>query len=205
MAIVKGQFEAANGDIMYGETSADQVKTSSNSTVQSELSALPTTYETIANAASVYATKTELETLRAGIITIVPYGQTKPVTGTEGIIYLEQTASGSTTYNQFAWENNAYVPLGSTSIDLSNYVTKLATSPAGSFGESDDKSLDYGDSFKVLQIVANADGQSTAIVERTITLPATDDTVGIPVIESNGSAPSNLASGALFFRKSAAV
>ena len=162
-----------------------------------------------------------------------------------------------------------------TNIDLTNYVQKLTgTSPAGTTGESADKTLAYGGTFKVQNVTVNADGQVTAISEKTMTMPASDDThytatvavaasnsgtsdatsdttnsttflnivensavsdsvqiegsgtvsvtakdgkitisgadtnvdtIGIPVVESNGSAPANLANGALFFRKAASA
>ena len=200
MAVIKGQFEDALGNVLHNETSADLVKTSDNSTVQAVLSAIPTTYETQANASSTYATKTELQNLSAGIVQVVA---TRPASGSEGVIYLVETATQNV-YDKYTWENNSWVSLGSTFIDLSNYVQKLATSPAGTFGESADKTLTYGGTFKVLQAVLNADGQTTSLVEKTMTMPASDDTVGIPVVENNGSAPANLASGAVFFRKASA-
>lgn len=44
-----------------------------------------------------------------------------PVTGQEGIIYLVETSSG--VYEQYIWESNGYIDLGSTQIDLSGYAT----------------------------------------------------------------------------------
>ena len=199
MATVKGQFEDALGNVMHGETSADQVKTSDSSTVQAKLDAIPTTYETLANAQATYATKTDLANLSAGIVQVVA---TRPATGTEGIIYLVQTGTQDV-FDKYTWENNAWVALGSTRIDMSNYVTKLETSPAGTTGEAADKTLDYGGTFKVQNVTVNADGQVTSIAEKTMTLPASDDKIGIPVVDANGAVPANLASGAIFFRKSA--
>ena len=274
MATYKGTLENASGDKLYPESSADIIKTSNNSDVQTELSAIPNTYLSQSDAASTYATKTELNNALTGMAQIFPYGTSKPASGQEGVIYFEETASNSSVYNKYIWENGAYINAGMTSIDLTNYVQKLSTSPAGSTGETTDKTLTYGGKFKVQNITVNADGQVTAIAEKEMTMPASDDThytatvavaasnsgtsdatsdttnsttflnivensavsdsvqiegsgtvsvtakdgkitisgadtnvdtIGIPVVESNGSAPSNLASGALFFRKAASA
>ena len=68
-----------------------------------------------------YATKDDLTNLSNGLVQVV---QALPSTGTEGVIYLVETASGSNTYTKYTWENNGWLTLGLTAIDLSNYVTK---------------------------------------------------------------------------------
>ena len=68
-----------------------------------------------------YATKTELANLSKGLVQVV---SAAPTTGVEGVIYLVGTTSGSDTYNKYVWENDRYVYLGSTTLDLSNYVVK---------------------------------------------------------------------------------
>ena len=68
-----------------------------------------------------YATKTDLENLSRGLVQYVP---ALPTTGTEGVLYLVETTAGSNTYNKYTWENGAFVYLGVTQLDLSNYVVK---------------------------------------------------------------------------------
>lgn len=45
-----------------------------------------------------------------------------PEVGQAGVIYL--VPSGSNNYERYVWENGQYIDLGSTNIDLSNYLTK---------------------------------------------------------------------------------
>ena len=47
-----------------------------------------------------------------------------PVTGQEGIIYLVETPASSGIYEQYIWEGNDYIDLGTTQIDLSGYYDK---------------------------------------------------------------------------------
>lgn len=50
---------------------------------------------------------------------------TLPATGASNVLYLigPQSVSGSDKYEEYVWANNAWVKIGDTSIDLSNYVT----------------------------------------------------------------------------------
>lgn len=52
-----------------------------------------------------------------------------PVSGEEGITYLVLEDGTETTYRQYIWEGSAYIDLGTTDIDLSNYVTKETFQP----------------------------------------------------------------------------
>lgn len=63
---------------------------------------------------------TIVATLKANTFQVVA---SLPVTGQEGIIYLVETSSGSGVYNQYIWETNDYISLGTTQIDLSGYAT----------------------------------------------------------------------------------
>lgn len=77
------------------------------------------------NSLSGYYTKEQvnnlLSNLKKATITVVP---TLPATGSEGIIYLVGT---SAPYEQYIWEGSAWMGLGSTKIDLSNYVNTTGT------------------------------------------------------------------------------
>lgn len=79
----------------------------------------------VSNSLSEYYTKGQVDNLVSNLkkatITVVP---TLPVTGEEGIIYLVGT---SAPYEQYVWEGSAWIDLGSTEIDLSNYVNTTAT------------------------------------------------------------------------------
>lgn len=79
----------------------------------------------VSNSLSGYYTKGQVDNLvsnlKKSIITVVP---TLPTTGEESIIYLVGT---SAPYEQYIWEGSAWIDLGSTEIDLSNYVNTTAT------------------------------------------------------------------------------
>lgn len=79
----------------------------------------------VSNSLSEYYTKEQVDSLvsnlKKAIITIVP---TLPATGEKGIIYLVGT---SAPYEQYVWEGSAWIDLGSTEIDLSNYVNTTGT------------------------------------------------------------------------------
>lgn len=79
----------------------------------------------VSNSLSGYYTKGQVDSLVSNLkkatITVVP---TLPATGEEGIIYLVGT---SAPYEQYVWEGSAWIDLGSTEIDLSNYVNTTAT------------------------------------------------------------------------------
>lgn len=79
----------------------------------------------VSNSLSEYYTKEQVDSLvsnlKKAIITVVP---TLPATGKEGIIYLVGT---SAPYEQYVWEGSAWIDLGSTEIDLSNYVNTAST------------------------------------------------------------------------------
>lgn len=79
----------------------------------------------VSNSLSEYYTKEQIDSLVSNLkkatITVVP---TLPVTGEEGIIYLVGT---SAPYEQYVWEGSAWIDLGSTEIDLSNYVNTTGT------------------------------------------------------------------------------
>ena len=79
----------------------------------------------VSNSLSGYYTKGQVDSLvsdlKKATITVVP---TLPTTGEEGIIYLVGT---SAPYEQYVWEGSAWIDLGSTEIDLSNYVNTTAT------------------------------------------------------------------------------
>lgn len=79
----------------------------------------------VSNSLSGYYTKGQVDNLISNLkkatITVV---DTLPTTGSEGIIYLVGT---SAPYEQYVWEGNAWIDLGSTEIDLSNYVNTTAT------------------------------------------------------------------------------
>lgn len=79
----------------------------------------------VSNSLSEYYTKEQVDSLvsnlKKAIITVVP---TLPATGEEGIIYLVGT---SAPYEQYVWEGSAWIDLGSTEIDLSNYVNTTDT------------------------------------------------------------------------------
>nr|DAD87846.1 MAG TPA: hypothetical protein [Siphoviridae sp. ct43U4] len=79
----------------------------------------------VSNSLSKYYTKEQVDSLVSNLkkatITVVP---TLPATGEEGIIYLVGT---SAPYEQYVWEGSAWIDLGSTEIDLSNYVNTTGT------------------------------------------------------------------------------
>lgn len=79
----------------------------------------------VSNSLGEYYTKKQVDSLASSLkkatITVVP---TLPATGKEGIIYLVGT---STPYEQYVWEGSGWIDLGSTEIDLSNYVNTAAT------------------------------------------------------------------------------
>lgn len=79
----------------------------------------------VSNSLSGYYTKGQVDNLLSNLkkatITVVP---TLPTTGQEGIIYLVGT---SAPYEQYVWEGSAWIDLGSTEIDLSNYVNTTGT------------------------------------------------------------------------------
>lgn len=79
----------------------------------------------VSNSLSEYYTKEQVDSLVSNLkkatITVVP---TLPATGEEGIIYLVGT---SAPYEQYVWEGSAWIDLGSTEIDLSNYVNTTGT------------------------------------------------------------------------------
>lgn len=79
----------------------------------------------VSDSLSEYYTKGQVDNLVSNLkkatITVVP---TLPTTGEEGIIYLVGT---SAPYEQYVWEGSAWIDLGSTEIDLSNYVNTTDT------------------------------------------------------------------------------
>lgn len=79
----------------------------------------------VSNSLSGYYTKGQVDSLVSNLkkatITVV---ETLPATGSEGIIYLVGT---SAPYEQYVWEGSAWIDLGSTEIDLSNYVNTAST------------------------------------------------------------------------------
>lgn len=79
----------------------------------------------VSNSLSGYYTKGQVDNLLSNLkkatITVV---DTLPATGSEGIIYLVGT---SAPYEQYVWEGSAWIDLGSTEIDLSNYVNTTGT------------------------------------------------------------------------------
>ena len=79
----------------------------------------------VSNSLSGYYTKGQVDSLISNLkkatITVVP---TLPAKGDEGIIYLVGT---SAPYEQYVWEGSAWIDLGSTEIDLSNYVNTTGT------------------------------------------------------------------------------
>ena len=79
----------------------------------------------VSNSLNGYYTKGQVDSLLSNLkkatITVV---DTLPSTGSEGIIYLVGT---SAPYEQYVWEGSAWIDLGSTEIDLSNYVNTTGT------------------------------------------------------------------------------
>lgn len=79
----------------------------------------------VSNSLSEYYTKEQVDSLVSNLkkatITVV---ETLPAKGEEGIIYLVGT---SAPYEQYVWEGSAWIDLGSTEIDLSNYVNTTGT------------------------------------------------------------------------------
>lgn len=79
----------------------------------------------VSDSLSGYYTKGQIDNLISNLkkatITVV---ETLPATGEEGIIYLVGT---SAPYEQYVWEGSAWIDLGSTEIDLSNYVNTTGT------------------------------------------------------------------------------
>lgn len=79
----------------------------------------------VSNSLSGYYTKGQVDNLLSNLkkatITVV---ETLPTAGQEGIIYLVGT---SAPYEQYVWEGSAWIDLGSTEIDLSNYVNTTGT------------------------------------------------------------------------------
>lgn len=79
----------------------------------------------VSSSLSGYYTKGQVDSiisnLKKATITVV---ETLPTTGEEGIIYLVGT---SAPYEQYVWEGSAWIDLGSTEIDLTNYVNTAGT------------------------------------------------------------------------------
>lgn len=65
---------------------------------------------------------TLIATLKANTFQVV---ESLPAQGEEGVIYLVETSSG--VYEQYIWEGNDYIDLGTTEIDLSGYLEKKTT------------------------------------------------------------------------------
>lgn len=90
----------------------------------------------VTSSLSGYYTKEQVDSiisnLKKATITVV---ETLPETGSEGIIYLVGT---SAPYEQYVWEGNAWIDLGSTEIDLTNYVNTTATLTANQIVLGDD-------------------------------------------------------------------
>ena len=91
---------------------------------------LSETYLSKSEASATYATKTELETVKKNAF-IKVNTTTYPTlasfllsTGEEGYIYLYPIDTTDLTkgYYQYIWEDNAWLDIGTTRIDLSNYV-----------------------------------------------------------------------------------
>lgn len=78
-------------------------------------------------------TKTEVDNLISAIATIqIEVVQTLPSTGQSNIIYLVPTSGGGSTgnsYDEYVWvsSSSSFEKIGSTDIDLSNYVQKTQT------------------------------------------------------------------------------
>lgn len=92
-------------------------------------------------AGSTYATTSEVSDAIAaavGDITSFEYEvvQTLPITGETGVIYLIQQsgASGQNIYNEFIWLGSSYETLGTTAMDLSNYVQFSNIATTGTAG-----------------------------------------------------------------------
>ena len=69
-----------------------------------------------------YATKQELNNALEGAVTILP-NTTLPTSPSEGVFYLVPTDTANV-YDRYIWEGNAWVNLGVSSLNLTNYATK---------------------------------------------------------------------------------
>ena len=71
-----------------------------------------------------YATTASLTSLSQGLVQIV---NALPATGTEGVIYLVPTVT-SGVYDTYTWENGVFAAMGSSHIDLSDYLKGISLS-----------------------------------------------------------------------------
>lgn len=72
-----------------------------------------------------YATKQELQNALEGAVTILP-NTTLPNNPSQGVFYLVPTDTANV-YDRYVWEGNAWVNLGVSSLNLTNYSTKAQT------------------------------------------------------------------------------
>jgi len=72
-----------------------------------------------------YYTQTQVDNLISNLKkATMQVVETLPTEGVEGVIYLVGTAQP---YEMYIWENGAYIDIGSTEVDLTNYYTKTET------------------------------------------------------------------------------
>lgn len=117
----------------------------------------------VSNSLSGYYTKGQVDSLLSNLkkatITVVP---TLPAKGDEGIIYLVGT---SAPYEQYVWEGSAWIDLGSTEIDLSNYVNTTGTLTAN-------------------QIVLGDETKKVKASGKTIASSVTNDATSVPTSQA---------------------
>lgn len=76
---------------------------------------------------STYQTKAQIQALineAVGDVTGIDFQivQSLPSTGEHGVIYLVPVSGGANIYDEYIYVNNSFEKIGSTDIDLSNYV-----------------------------------------------------------------------------------
>lgn len=121
------QLAAVNSGITSTKVTTYDGYASKISTNASDIDSLESSK---ADASTTY-TKTEVDNLISNLKTAtMQVVSSLPTEGEEGVIYLLGTSSP---YEMYTWENSAYISLGSTEVDLTNYVknTDIATSSVG--------------------------------------------------------------------------
>lgn len=122
--------KSSSANIVYGtDNSGNQItipiETYSGSVVRKNASGqvtVPTTPTENTDASSKGYVDSVVATVKSNTFQVV---SNLPQQGEEGIIYLVEISSS--VYEQFIWETNGYISLGTTQIDLSDYVPKSRT------------------------------------------------------------------------------
>ena len=127
----------------------------------------------IDNISSTYATKEELNNAIGGIVSFDFLVVTSlPNQGTKGVIYLIESASGNqsssnNTYDEYIWMENRYEKIGTTDINLSNYMT--AADIAADYLKKDDASATYATIAAAQEYANTAESNAKSYIDEKVT------------------------------------